>query len=482
VCVRHKFMRCIAVSAILAFWGASCVEARQQPIAFVNVTVVPMNQENVLPGQTVLVVGQRVAQIGPTTSVRLPANALKIDGSGDFLMPGLADMHVHLIRSLDAIRSKKAPSVQPSPQAIPPLSASDDHERENRTLGLLLLSNGITAVRNMWGDSAIDTFGTEVESRRVLGPHVYSTGPITDGSPNSWQGSRVVASQSEAEAAVAEDVRAHRIALKVYNGLSADAYQWLVSSARDHGLPVVGHVPYSVGLRGVIGARQDSIEHLDGFLEALQPDPSSVTGATTMRQLLDGADMRRLPALVDSIRDGNIWNCPTLVLFEDFPEDAEWQRRVDLVPPALVERYRRGMPNWNAHPEVRQRVYELYLTIVRTLHERGAHLLLGTDTPKPTVLPGFSLRAELRSFVRAGLTPYEALRAGSTDAAMFLHQEKEFGTVGLGVRADLLLLKANPLENIDNLEKRVGVMVAGRWLTESELQRRLLATQESHHR
>jgi imidazolonepropionase-like amidohydrolase len=479
MCVRHKFMRCIVLSANLAFWGASCVEARQQPIAFVNVTVVPMDKERVIAGQTVLVVGQRIAQMGPTTSVRPPAGALKIDGRGDFLMPGLADMHVHLIRSLDAIRSQKAPS---DSHAIPPLSASDDHERENRTLGLLFVSNGITAVRNMWGDSAIDTFAREVESRQVLGPHVYSTGPITDGSPSRWQGSRVVASQSEAEAAVAEDVRAHRIAVKVYNGLSADAYHWLVSSARDHGIPVVGHVPDSVGLLGVIEAQQRSIEHLDGFLEELQPDPASVTNATTMRQLLDGADLRRLPALVDSIRAGNIWNCPTLVLFEDFAEDAEWQRRIELVPPALVERYRRGMPNWSAHPEVRQDVYELNLVIVRALRERGAHLLLGTDTPKPTVLPGFSLLAELRSFVRAGLTPYEALRAGSSDAAMFLHQEQEFGTVGLGVRADLLLLKANPLENVDNIEKRVGVMVAGRWFTESELQRRLLATQESHHR
>jgi imidazolonepropionase-like amidohydrolase len=231
----------------------------------------------------------------------------------------------------------------------------------------------------------------------------------------------------------------------------------------------------------VIEARQGSIEHLDGFLEALQTDPESVTDATTMRQLLDGADMRRLPALVDSIRDSDIWNCPTLVLFENFAEDAEWQHKVDLVPPALVERYRKGMPNWSAHPEVRQRVYDLYLLIVRALHERGARLLLGTDTPKPTVLPGFSLHAELRSFVRAGLTPYEALRAASSDAAIFLRQEKEFGTVGLGMRADLLLLKANPLENIDNLEKRVGVMVAGQWFTESELQRRLLATQESLH-
>jgi len=482
VCTRYKFTRCIALSAILAFCGASCVEARQQPIAFINVTVVPMDHDNVLPGQTVLVVGQRIAQIGPATSVKPPANALKIDGRGDFLMPGLADMHVHLIRSLDAIRSQKAPSAQPSPHAIPPLSASDDHERENRALGLLFVSNGITVVRNMWGDSAIDTFATEVESSGVVGPHVYSTGPITDGSPSSWQGSRVVTSESEAKAAVEEDVRAHRIAIKVYNGLSADAYHQLVSSARDLGLPVVGHVQYSVGLSGVIEARQGSIEHLDGFLEALQPDPASVTDATTMRQLLDGADMRRLGPLVDSIRNNNIWNCPTLVLLENFPEDAEWQRKVDLVPPALVERYRRGMPNWSAHPEGRQRIYDQYLLIVRALHERGAHLLVGTDTPKPTVLPGFSLSAELRSFVRAGLTSYEALRAASSDAAMFLRQEKEFGTIGLGMRADLLLLKANPLENIDNLEKRVGVMVAGRWFTESDLQRRLLATQEDHHR
>ena len=472
---RHQLTGCLALSAILAFWGASCAEAQQQPIAFVNVTVVPMDQDNVLPGQTVLVVGQRIVQIGPATSVKPPANALKIDGRGDFLMPGLADMHVHLIRSLDAVRSQKAASAQPSSHAIPPLSASDDHENENRALGLLFVSNGITVVRNMWGDSAIDTFATEVESRRVLGPHVYSTGPITDGSPSSWQGSRVVATESEAEAAVEEDVRAHRIAIKVYNGLSAESYHQLVSSARDHGLPVVGHVPYSVGLRGVIEARQGSIEHLDGFLEALQPEPASVTDATTMRQLLDGADMRRLPALVDSIRDNNIWNCPTLVLFENFPEDADWRRKVDLLPPALVERYRRGMPNWSAHPEGRQRVYDQYLLMVRTLHERGAHLLLGTDTPKPTVLPGFSLYAELRSFVRAGLTPYEALRAASSDAAIFLRKEKEFGTIGLGMRADLLLLKANPLENIDNLEQRVGVMVAGQWFTDSELQRRLLA-------
>jgi imidazolonepropionase-like amidohydrolase len=121
------------------------------------------------------------------------------------------------------------------------------------------------------------------------------------------------------------------------------------------------------------------------------------------------------------------------------------------------------------------------VAIVHVLRERGALLLLGTDAPKPTVLPGFSLRAELQSFVQAGLTPYQALRAGTSDAAIFLHQEAEFGTVGSGLRADLLLLKANPLERVDNIDKRVGVMVAGRWFSETELQRRLLALRDSYH-
>ena len=200
-----------------------------------------------------------------------------------------------------------------------------------------------------------------------------------------------------------------------------------------------------------------------------------------MRQLLDGADLGKLTALADSIRAANIWNCPTLVLVKSIGDDVEFQRQIGLVPPSLVERYRKGIPQWHSHPEVTQRVYDLYLAIVRALRERGALLLLGTDAPKPSVLPGFSLRAELQSFMQAGLTPYQALRAGTSDAAIFLHQEAEFGTVGSGLRADLLLLEANPLDNVDNVDKRVGVMVAGRWFTEAELQQRLLALRDSRH-
>ena len=303
----------------------------QQPLAFVDVTVVPMDKEQLLPHQTVVIEGNRIIRVGPSTSVKVPHRVSKIDGRGKYLMPGLADMHVHMIRSWPKSESRPA-SGSPRPR-ITPASASTDPETENQALGLLFIANGVTTVRNMWGDSAIDAFAKRVDAEEVLGPHIYSTGPITDGRPLTWEGSRLVETQAQAEAAVKEDKAAGYIALKVYDGLSSDAYHWLVSAARKQNLPVVGHVPEAVGLVGVIAERQDSIEHLDGFWEALQPDPIAARTASGS-QLLDNADLSKLPALANSIREAGVWICPTLDLDRIIPRDAEWQRRIAMIPPA----------------------------------------------------------------------------------------------------------------------------------------------------
>lgn len=454
------------------------LHAQQQSVAVVDVTVVPMDRDRILPHQTVVVMGKRISQVGPSRSVKLPRGAMKIEGLGKFLMPGLGDMHVHLIRSTVTGNSQLSSS-KDAPHTLIAPSASAENERENQALGLLFIANGVTAVRNMWGDPAVDAFAKETDSGRALGPHVYSTGPITDGSPYFWSGSRIADTESQAEAAVKQDKAAEYIALKVYNGLSADAYKWLVSAARTQGLPVVGHVPDAVGLRGVIAARQDSIEHLDGYWEALQPDSSAAADASA-QTLIEKADLRKLPPIVESIRAANIWNCPTLVLDLIVPEDTEWQRRIDLTPPALLERYHKMLPQWHANPALNRRAFELNISITRILHQGGARLLLGTDTPKSTVLPGFSLLDELQNFMEAGLTPYETIRAGTSDAAIFLHEENEFGTVAVGRRADLLLLEANPLEDVKNVSKRVGVMANGHWFTEADLQKRLAALRNSY--
>jgi imidazolonepropionase-like amidohydrolase len=238
-------------------------------------------------------------------------------------------------------------------------------------------------------------------------------------------------------------------------------------------------IPYAVGLRRVIAARQYSIEHLEGFWEALQPDESTASSAP-WHTLVENADFTKLPPLVQAIRSADIWNCPTLVLNQVLPNDAEWQRRIGLVPPDIPARYLKMYPQWSPDAALTLKAYQQSISMTRALHEGGAHLLLGTDSYKPTVIPGFSLHQELQGFVEAGLTPYQAIRAGTADAAIFLHQETEFGVVAVGGRADLLLLEANPLQDVKNVSKRAGVMVTGHWLTETELQRRLLDLRNSY--
>jgi imidazolonepropionase-like amidohydrolase len=455
------------ISSLLILTLATWLNVQERPVAFVDVSVVPMDKEQILAHQTVVVVGGQITQVGSAASVKVPGGALKIDGSGKFLMPGLADMHVHFIRPA------AAGQFQPS--------ASNDYAQENQALALLYVANGVTTVRNMWGHPAIDAFAKEIDSGRVLGPHIYSTGPVTDGNPPFWEGARVVETREQAEEAVRSDKQAGYIAVKVVDHLSKDAYQALVAAARDQDMPVVGHVPTAVGLSGAIAARQDSIEHLTGFWEALQPDGSEAQKKSA-RELVQQADLKKLPALVQATKAADVWNCPTLAVGNHIIRtDAVWFQELSFVPPGIVERYKKAYTLNPDDPRFSPEARTVNNAIVKALHDGGAHLLLGTDAVKPSVLPGFSLQEELEKFVATGMTPYEAIRAGTSDAAKFLHQENEFGVVSTGRRADLLLVEANPLEDVKNVSKRAGVMVNGHWLTEDELKQRLTTLRASYH-
>jgi imidazolonepropionase-like amidohydrolase len=467
--------RLLVLGLTLAPW----MGAQERPVAFVDVMVVPMDKEQVLPHQTVVVVGGRITQMGYSASVKLPLDALKIDGKGKFLMPGLADMHVHFIRPAIVAESRPSVANDPSLRSRMPGSASNDYDRENRALALLFVANGVTTVRNMWGNTVIDAFAKEVHSGRVIGPYIYSVGPLTDGSPPSWEGSRIVETREQAEEAARSDRQMGYIAIKVYSRLSKEAYGAIVAAARQQGLPVVGHVPTAVGLSGAIAAGQYSIEHLNGFWQALQSDDSAGQKKSPS-EILEHADLNKLPALVRAIKAANVWNCPTLALHFVAQTDASWLKEKSLVPPDMLDRYKSSYADASKNPKDSSKGRALDLAIVSALHSGGAHLLLGTDAVKPGTLPGFSLHDELAYFVAAGMTPYEAIRAGTSDAAIFLHQENEFGTVAIGQRADFLLVEANPLEDVKNVSKRAGVMANGHWLTEEELQQRLAALGASY--
>ena len=254
----------------------------------------------------------------------------------------------------------------------------------------------------------------------------------------------------QAEEAVLSDKEHGYVAIKVYSLLSPEGYAAIVAAAQHEGLPVVGHVPRSVGLDGVLAAHQDSIEHLDGFLPSLQPEGTGARGKSFADMVRD-ADFSKLPAIAQAVKAANSWVCPTLVV-NDLPRtDSTWLEEASYVPPAVFDRYRAMYPNKTTDPRTTPRGHAVDLATLTALHRGGVRLLLGTDTVKPGTLPGFSLHEELENFVAAGMTPYEAIRAGTADAAEFLNQGKEFGVVAVGRRADLLLLNANPLEDVKNI-------------------------------
>ena len=426
-----------------------------------------MTSEIVAPHQTVLVRDGRIVVVGPAEKVKLPPGTERIRGRGKYLMPGLADMHVHIVD----------PGLKQFDASI---------ETDGTEFTPLFPANGVTTVRSMWGSPEILLLKKRILNGDVLGPYIYSAGPITDGEPPRWPGSRVVKTPEQAIAAVASDKRSGFSGIKVYSRLTADVYAAIVSAAKDQGLPVFGHVPQAVGLMGVLKAHQDSIEHLDGYPDALQADdsPFKMKNALPGKFKINYIDLGKLPAIVEATRAAGVWNCPTIVVWQGAsirPEQFPARRaRVEMryLRPWLVS----GWDPKNHHsaqshepgyyPGFEKRA-EVSKVITKALHDGGARLLLGTDTPNPFVIPGFSVHEELPNFVDAGLTPYQALKAATSDAAEFLNQRDEFGTVAVGRRADLLLLEGNPLSDIRNATRRAGVMVRGRWLTESDLQDKL---------
>ena len=400
-----------------------------------------MDRERLLPHQTVIVDHGRITAIGPIGKTRVPKGALKLDGHHKFLMPGLADMHVHLN-----------------------VHGKDGFPR-NEDYATLFLANGVTTVRNMWGDASILAFRKSILQGDVIGPQIFTTGPLTDGKPPVRPGSRTVETVAQAVEAVTSDKRDGYDAVKVYDHLLPEVYEALVSTARSLGLPVYGHVPTQVGVERVLEARQDSIEHVYGYLDALDRDKSPGKAA----------------ALVSATRTAGTWNCVTLVFFQAaVPADQRAQLlakpSMRFMPPALLSPWKNNpqLASLTPYQFSRIRLYdEKRNEFVRALHEGGARILLGTDTPNPFVAPGFSVHEELRNLVSVGFTPYEAIKAATSDAAEFLHQEKQFGKVAVGMRADLLLLESNPLLDVANVNRRTGVMVDGRWISEPELRERL---------
>jgi imidazolonepropionase-like amidohydrolase len=416
--------------------------------AFFNVNVVPMTDDTVIEAQTVIVEGGIITVIGDVDAVPVPEGAVVVDGTDRFLMPGLAEMHAH----------------------VPDIGA----DSLDRVL-TLFAANGVTTIRGMLGRPSHLVMRQQLRDGQLFGPRLITSGPSLNG--NSVNGPAHGAQLVRSQHAAGYDF------VKIHPGLSASEFNAIAETANELGIPFAGHVPVSVGVAGVLDVGMATIDHLDGYMAALMPaevDRSGGYGGFFDVLLADQVETAHIEGIVMQTLAAGTWNVPTQSLVEQLVNDvsvAELANRPDMryMPKATVqqwvERKEAQLKERGFSPAIGARAIEVRRQIILALHEAGAGLLLGSDAPQIFNVPGFSIHHELGFLVDAGLTPFEALSTGTTAAAEFLGLNT--GMVAPGKDADLVLLDANPLEDIANSRRIHGVMLRGEWHSHADLEQRL---------
>lgn len=401
-------------------------------IAFVDVTVLPMDRDIALPHHTVIVVGDRITAVGPSQEISVPDGSQIIDGAGKYLIPGLAEMHGH----------------------NPPAGSSQSYIENTY---FLFLANGVTTVRGMLGWPGQLELRDKVRTGKLLGPSLYLAGPSFSGA--------TVRSPSQAEQRVRLQKSEGWDLLKVHPGLKRSDYDAMARTADSLEIRFAGHVPADVGLLHAIEKRQETIDHLDGYIEYLQAEKSPI-------------DPAKLREVVKLTRDTGTWVVPTMVLWETIIGAASLERmsaypELRYMPVAEVQRWITGYQRRTANPSFdREKARQIAANrriLLLALHDGGARILFGTDSPQQFSVPGFSIHREMKAMVDCGMTPFEVLQTATKNVGEYFKGRDTFGLVAPGHRADLILLKANPVSDLGHLTQRAGVMVRGRWIPESEI-------------
>lgn len=394
-------------------------------IAFTNVNVLPMDKEGILENQTVIVTNGVISAIGPASKTKAPKGAMVIDGKGKYLMPGLVDMHAHLN----------------SPNELP-----------------LYLANGVTTVYNLNGRPAHLIWREEIKQGKLLGPTIYTCGPTI----------RTAQKADEARQLVEEQSKAGYDSIKIYNGVSKEAYDVLIAEAKKHNMLYVGHIPREPGFESVLKAGQ-AIAHAEEYVY------------TTFKNNVD--DESRIPEVAAATRDAGVQVILTLVAYDHII------KQVESLPELLAAPEMKYLAPWvrdswgldvnpykirlgTQGPQLKKSL-AFQKKLVKELHKDGVRIMTGTDAMNPGVMPGFSEHEELRNLLEVGFTPFEAIQAATRYPAEFLTKTGEFGTVAVGKRADLLLVDGNPLQDVSRISNPSGVMARGRWMARDELRRML---------
>jgi len=468
---RRGPLRCaLLIAALIAFAGFT--EAQSGDLAIVHVTVINPGTSAPQPDMTVMVRGGEIVAVTPAKSAKIPAAAQIVDGTGKFLIPGLWDMHVHF----------------------------RDAERDLK----MYVANGVLGIRNMGGaTSDVFPLRDEIARGQRLGPKIVASGAIVDG-PDSFSNPEFTVSVRTPEEA-REAVRKHKKEgadfIKVYDGLPRDAYFAIIATAKTENIPVAGHLPGVISVREASNAGQRTLEHgmpLAGgstvedeyikwgtdrsvFQEAMRTKDFPLIPAKIARDntaMLDHFERGRADEMYRVLAKNRTFITPTLVtqrsltFIDDLTKTPD--PRTEYVAAEELNWWKpeNGMLTKYRTPEyiaMRKRQYAKIMEEIPRAQALGVRFLAGTDVTIAYTYPGFSLHDELELLVQAGLTPMQALETATTNPASLLGLSKTWGKVETGYVANLLLLNANPLVNIENTQKIDAVIANGKLLNRARL-------------
>jgi imidazolonepropionase-like amidohydrolase len=442
----------------------SAYAQNSQPLVISNVSIIDCTGKPAQPGMTVIIENGRIRTITTVHKAKASPNAVVVDGTGKYLIPGLWDMHVHGT----------------------PLPGFSE----------LYVANGVTGVRDMyWFPSELKKLRESLESGKRVGPRILSAGRIVDGPKPFWPGSVAVSNAEEGRKAVQTVKSEGSDFVKVYSLLPREGYFAIVAEAKKQRIPFAGHVPDSISSAEASDAGQKSIEHLTGVLmdcstkvnelrqariEALSQSEAALFRLWGMQAqtILDTYSEEKANMLFKKFAANKTWHCPTLIVMlnitrlddEKLKDDPRTQYMPIFIKsmwdPKNDARFRNASPERYA---MMRKTHAMERSLIVKMRKAGVEFLAGTDAINPYCYPGFSLHEELALLVNAGLTPMEALQAATRNPARFLELEKTLGTVERGKIADLVLLNANPLENIQNTTQIQAVIQNGKLYDRKQL-------------
>jgi imidazolonepropionase-like amidohydrolase len=445
--------------------GAEGVAGRA-PLAILHVAVIDVTGGSAQHDVSVVVEGNHIVQVGSSRDVKIPKGARVVDGTGRFLIPGLWDMHVHSFFGTWVPGGREV--------TLP-----------------LFVANGITGVRDMGSElDLILAARDEIAEGKLLGPRMVVAGPMLDGPKTQFPASIAISTPEDGRRAVDMLVARGVNFIKVQSYVPREAYFAIADECKKKTIVFVGHVPDAIRASEASNAGQKSFEHLIGIFEGSSTvEDELLKGPKGPGKFLETYDTSREAALIALLAKNQTWQCPTL-----YWERGQWL--VDVIDvnkdpdvryaPAFWRekswpRFTKGIiKDLDTDPlPVREKFVEHELDIVKKLHAAGVPFLAGTDTPAGVdVIPGFSLHLELQRLVDAGLTPLEALQTATINPARFLGRTADLGTVEKGKIADLVLLDADPTEDIHNTQRIAGVVLNGRYFSRVDLDR-LLSSAEA---